>query len=254
MSKKLILILALVLFFTFNNFALADLIINEIMYDPPGADANAEWIKVQNTGPTSIDLSTWYVADYDTSWHFHKIKGENETILSAGAEALVVNTSQVNFADFKIKMPNYNGLLFRSSFTLGNDKGRLGMSSDKKNILSDTTYSAPEPVIPVSVAPVKVVKENSPTATKKISAETATPPNPPLVKERAQDGVYSDVILASTMGNNKVVEQNPESSYPSPIIFVVSFLFIGAGAGGVYFIRRKKITPQIGSDFEILDE
>ncbi len=39
-----------------------------------------------------------------------------------------------------------------------------------------------------------------------------------------------------------------------PIFPVISFLFIGASAGAVYFIRRQKQVKEPGSDFEILDE
>ncbi len=38
------------------------------------------------------------------------------------------------------------------------------------------------------------------------------------------------------------------------IVPIISLVFIGACAYAVYFIRQKKIIPQAGSDFEILDE
>ncbi|MFA6300756.1 MAG: lamin tail domain-containing protein [Candidatus Paceibacterota bacterium] len=40
----------------------------------------------------------------------------------------------------------------------------------------------------------------------------------------------------------------------SSIIPITSFVFIGLSAGAVYYIRRKKVIPEAGNDFEILDE
>jgi hypothetical protein len=52
----------------------------------------------------------------------------------------------------------------------------------------------------------------------------------------------------------QVPEQNTDSPSSSPIIPIASFIFIGASAGAVYFIRRKKVVSKDGDDFEILDE
>ncbi len=54
--------------------------------------------------------------------------------------------------------------------------------------------------------------------------------------------------------NSDGPELGQESSYSFPFIPVVSFLFIGASASAVYYVRRKMVVPQSGSDFEILDE
>jgi len=35
---------------------------------------------------------------------------------------------------------------------------------------------------------------------------------------------------------------------------LASVVFVGAGAGAAYFIRRKKIISHEGDDFKILDE
>jgi hypothetical protein len=142
MSKKTILVLFVVAFLFGFKIAHAEVVISEIMYNPVGSDTNTEWIEVHNTGSSSVDLSSWYISDYDTSWHYHAITPENLTNINADAYALIVHTSQSNFADFKTKNPSFNGLLFRSSFTLGNSGGRLGMSSDRENVVSDISYVA----------------------------------------------------------------------------------------------------------------
>lgn len=239
MSKKLILFLTVAFFLLSSDLAFADLVISDIVFDPLGADVNAEYIKVQNTGVSPVDLSTWYVADYDTSWHFHKIIGENATSLPTGAYALIANASQTGFTDFKTKMPNWAGLIFRASFALANEKGRLALSSDKKNIVSDITYSAPlpPPKTPALPAPVKLLANNSPstaTITKESPAKELLPSN-----------------TASVASGVAVDSDKKDNSYSAIAIFAA---FISAGAVAVYFIRRKRVTSQAGDDFEILDE
>lgn len=69
-------------------------------------------------------------------------------------------------------------------------------------------------------------------------------------------GVYSETIiptenLTSSVVSSDVVKNNSASN---PLAIVASLVFVGAGASAVYFIRRKKIIPQAGNDFEILDE
>lgn len=84
---------------------------------------------------------------------------------------------------------------------------------------------------------------------------------PPLNEERAQGGVYPNVAPVSPVENlsalalsGESAEQNEKNPYSFPIIPLASFIFIGASAGAVYFIRRKKVIAKTGDDFEILDE
>jgi hypothetical protein len=78
-----------------------------------------------------------------------------------------------------------------------------------------------------------------------------TPPNPPLNQGRAQ---------TASVGDNMISEITPakggseRGSFSFLITFIISIIFIGASACAVYFIRRKKIVPQEGDDFKILDE
>ena len=39
----------------------AAVLLNELEYDPPGPDAQAEWVELKNVGPSSVDLSGWRV-------------------------------------------------------------------------------------------------------------------------------------------------------------------------------------------------
>ena len=48
-----------------------------------------------------------------------------------------------------------------------------------------------------------------------------------------------------------ILSEENNNSYVFMVIFV---LLLGIGGGTVYFIRRKKITPKPGDDFDILDK
>ena len=52
------------LYFTLN-YSLPEIVINEIMYDPPGDDNNSEWVELYNAGSGPVDLTGWSLADND---------------------------------------------------------------------------------------------------------------------------------------------------------------------------------------------
>ena len=89
-----------------------------------------------------------------------------------------------------------------------------------------------------------------------------TPPSPPLDKGRAQSEVYSDALsfpaenLPALVSSSGISGQNSENSLSPLTTTITSALFIGLGAGSVYFIRRKRavLNSEVGADFEILDE
>jgi len=63
-------------------------------------------------------------------------------------------------------------------------------------------------------------------------------------------------VTAKNLTATSILGQNKKTSgSSSPIVPIVFLLFVGASAGGVYFIRRRRNIPQISDDdFEILDE
>ena len=122
------------------NIAHANVEITEVMYDPQGANTSHQWVEVYNNSSSSVDLSTWYLADYDTSWHFRTIFSDDSTILNSNSYAIIAKTS--NLADFKSKNPNLGGQILKANITLGAESGHIGLSSDKKNIISEISYSS----------------------------------------------------------------------------------------------------------------
>jgi hypothetical protein len=120
------------------NIAHANLEITEVMYDPQGANTSHQWVEVYNNSSSSIDLSSWYLVDYDTSWHFRTISSDDSTILNSNSYAIIAKTS--NLADFKSKNPNLGGQILKANVTLGAESGHIGLSSDKKNITNEISY------------------------------------------------------------------------------------------------------------------
>jgi len=131
----------IVIFLGSFKIAYANLEITEVMYDPQGANTSHQWIEVYNNGSESIDLSNWFLADYDTSWHFRSISSDSTTILGSNSYAIIAKT--YNLTDFKSKNPSLNGQLFKANITLGAESGKIGLSSDKKNIIGGISYSSP---------------------------------------------------------------------------------------------------------------
>ncbi len=72
------------------------------------------------------------------------------------------------------------------------------------------------------------------------------------------EGVYSETEIPVENLQASVTESGTEeknfSNSSFPIIPLASFIFIGASAGAVYFIRRNKVISEKAEDFEILDE
>ncbi len=56
MSKKLFLVLIIIVFFSIFNSAKAEVIINEFISDP---DSGPEWIELLNTSSLEINLEGW---------------------------------------------------------------------------------------------------------------------------------------------------------------------------------------------------
>jgi hypothetical protein len=94
---------------------------------------------------------------------------------------------------------------------------------------------------PVVALPVPVPKK----ATAKVDKPV------PVLAASAEEKIPAENLLASALGS-PVSGQNGKTA--SSAIFIFAVLFVGASAGGVYFIRRGKVVPQAGSEFELLDE
>lgn len=91
--KKYSILAVIVCLFALPAYAHANMIITEIMYDPPGTDTNNEWVEVYNGGTDSVDLSKYYFHDAGPSGTAHGIKqvGSIPTSVAPGAYAIIAS-------------------------------------------------------------------------------------------------------------------------------------------------------------------
>ena len=85
------------------------------MYDlKDGSDDGREWVEIYNDGNVPVDLSTARFFEADTN---HKIKlAQGSASVNAFGYAIIVS----NLVKFKTDWPNFNGVIYDSSFSLSN--------------------------------------------------------------------------------------------------------------------------------------
>ncbi len=126
-------------FFVFVPFfsVSAQVVISEIMYDPKDADSNAggEWIEIQNTNSSPLDITKWIFFEADTN---HGIVADGISEIPSGAYAVISR----DLIAFKNYFTGFSGLLFKASFSL-NDGETLAMKADKESAATDSVaYSS----------------------------------------------------------------------------------------------------------------
>jgi hypothetical protein len=113
----------------------AQVVITEIMYDIEGTDTGREWVEVQNTGSTAVDLSLWKLFEANTA---HKLVPVGDISLPALGFAVITD----NPDKFKADNPQFSGLLFDSTFSLSNE-GEVLVIRDPAGADSDSVTYQP---------------------------------------------------------------------------------------------------------------
>ncbi len=98
-----------------------DLMVSEVMYDPPGTDGGHEWVEILNGGTTSVEMSNVKFREGGTN-HNLALEAGSST-LAAGGYAIIANGTSTFLEDF----PNFNGMLFSASFSLSNSGEELAL-------------------------------------------------------------------------------------------------------------------------------
>jgi hypothetical protein len=113
----------------------AKIIINEIMYDYPGSDTDNEWIEIYNNDSFGCDIEDWkFFEDGD---HFLNLFNGSWVITSDSYAIIARNASK-----FLINYPDFNGTLFYSTFTLGNDGGNIALKDYSLNVVDSVNYNS----------------------------------------------------------------------------------------------------------------
>lgn len=137
---------ALILFFCAPVAALAASVsITEIMFDPEGSDTKREWVKIQNTGDTAIDLTRWKLVEGGVK---HKIIGIDQSYVPPGALAVIA----VDPDTFKSEYPGFVGNVFDSSFSLNNTGETVSLEDASSTNIVSMTYAPKQKVAKVTTS------------------------------------------------------------------------------------------------------
>ena len=129
MKRVLLFLLAFILLI---SSASAEVIISEIMYDLNGSDTGREWIEIYSAD--EANLSGWKFYEAETNHRLNLTKG-SETFTGYAVIADNVN-------NFLSDNPDFDGVLFDSSFSLKNDNETIALKNSTLNITFEITYSS----------------------------------------------------------------------------------------------------------------
>lgn len=101
--------------------ASAQVVISEIMYDVSGTDTDREWVEVFNAGASSVHFTDWKFFEANTNHGITSVQGGEN--LASGAYGIIAD----NPTKFLQDWPSYSGILFDSTFSLGNTGETLGI-------------------------------------------------------------------------------------------------------------------------------
>lgn len=136
MSKKLILVLGVIVFLFGARFAFASLSINEIMYAPSNG-SDYEWVEIFNSGNSSIDLDNYRFFHGETNSGPLTLKQGSDTILQPSEYALVAKSMS------SYSWLNFSGMILSASTVSLPDSGDntyIAISGPDKVILDYVKY------------------------------------------------------------------------------------------------------------------
>jgi hypothetical protein len=134
--KKLVFALFCSSLFFISNITNASVLINEIMYDPPGNDTNREWIEVSNDSNASVDFSGYKFYENETNHGLTIYQGDSN--VPAGGYFIIVS----NPVSFLEDYPSFSGVIFDSSFSLNNTGEELILKDENLNSVDTVTYNS----------------------------------------------------------------------------------------------------------------
>ncbi len=114
----------------------AAIIISEIMYDPSGGDTNHEWIELENTGDSAVDISDWKLFEGTSNHSLTSILGGTE--IAPHSFAVIAD----NAATFQLDWPQMTGILFDSVFSLSNAGETISIKDSAGALVDEITYTA----------------------------------------------------------------------------------------------------------------
>jgi len=129
--RKLFILLLLIIF---PKLATA-VIINEIMYNPSGADSEHEWVEIYNNNSFAINTSGWKFYEAETNHGLTLINGSY--LIQQNQYAIIADNSDIFLEDY----PDFNSTLFDSSFSLSNTGETIAIKNSSLDIINEITYN-----------------------------------------------------------------------------------------------------------------
>ncbi|MBP7832047.1 MAG: lamin tail domain-containing protein [Candidatus Pacebacteria bacterium] len=106
------------------------------MYDPTGGDTNHEWIELENTGDSAVDISGWKLFEGTSNHSLASILGGTE--IAPHSFAVIAD----NAATFQLDWPQMTGVLFDSVFSLSNAGESISIKDSTGAVVDEITYTA----------------------------------------------------------------------------------------------------------------
>jgi len=120
------------LFYASTSFALAQIQITEVMYDPAGSTTGREWVEVQNISESSIDFTNWKFFEANVNHGIASTTIEHITI--EPQEFVVITTDR---SKFLVDFPSFAGKIFKSSFSLSNSGENIAFKAESSGAIVD---------------------------------------------------------------------------------------------------------------------
>lgn len=127
--------LLFILFIYMISIAGANVVINEIMYNPFGSDTNHEWIEIYNNGTETTNLTNWKFFEANTNHAL--VLGQGNMIIFPGEYIVIAQDNKTFLNDSK----NYKGKIIESSFSLNNTGEYIGLKNSSSSIVNGLFYS-----------------------------------------------------------------------------------------------------------------
>ncbi len=130
--KKFFCVFVYFLLFT-SSVCSAQVVVNEIMYNSPGADN--DWVEIYNSGSSAVTIVTGSAGG---SWRFVD-SGSHTLTLVDGTATLAVGDYAIITNDpdkFKSEFSSFSGNIFKSSFSLTNTSNSVSLKDGSGNLTS----------------------------------------------------------------------------------------------------------------------
>lgn len=130
--KKLYILLLLCSFIGFSQTP-GDLIITEILQNPPGTDGDGEYFEIYNTTAAMIDINGWIIRDNDTDTH--TIDNGGALMVPAGAYITLGRNG-----DTAVNGGITHAYIYGESFFLGNSSDEVVIEAPGAVVIDEVIY------------------------------------------------------------------------------------------------------------------